>query len=466
MLPRLPLLLLSVLGLAALTVPRPARGDTPPSPLADGGAKLAAGDAAGAMRSLETVTRARPNDAEAFRLLAVACLHANQDRKAMDAAEAAVRLSSADNAQRATAAVLLGKARYGAFDHAYNALFSKAQSLPNMNQLLSQMASHQFPMPSGAVIVEKGDQDAQDDFISMHGSVKDEITRLNATLKKAEEAYKDALAADPHAPGVHDGLGLVLIAQGYPGDARREFRTELLQHGPSGAVYHHLGELDAAEGRDADALENLRRGVTLSPQMHGPYDDLAALYARRGDKNAVQWARGMSALVLGNLGGAQAEFGKAKPTADVCRGQAQLALARKKPDEARAWLDKAQALATRDAATLAARGDLEESLGHHAEAIALYKQAIDVDANCDAAWYGIGLAYDAQKDRESALADYTQALQVNPNNPLAKLNLAQDQADLGRRAEAVATLRDYLQRFPTASNTYDVWAALKQLDAK
>ncbi len=110
-------------------------------------------------------------------------------------------------------------------------------------------------------------------------------------------------------------------------------------------------------------------------------------------------------------------------------------------------------------------GDLEADAGHDQAALDSYHQALVADANDDKGWYGIGLVYDRESNREAALADYKQALQGNPNNPDARLNAAEDEANLGLLPDAVANLQDYLQRFPTATNTYPVQVSLAQLQS-
>lgn len=455
-------------GLAAAS-PQTVAVTSPSAPAAvslldDGGNKLANNDAQGAIRSLQGVVRAQPGNADAYQLLSIAYLQAGQYAQAAGAAENALKPPAPQ--KRASVSVLLGKARYDDFLEDYKKCDAQAGSLPNMAQLLSQMATHNYPMPSGDVLVTGGDITAQDDYEAMRATLKDDVARLKHRLDQSEAAYQDALHDDPQVPGVHEGLGLIRAAQGYPGEARHEFTLELAQHGPSGSVFLHLGELDAAEGHDADAIENLRRAVSLAPQQAAPYEALAALYRRQNDAEHVQWAKGMAALRRSDLRAAALALANSSPqTADLLGAQAQLALTQKHAEDARALLARARALDPRDAGIASMLGDVEEAAGHHEQAIALYRQALDSDAADGAAWYGIGLAYDAQNNRESAVADYAQALQINPNNPWAKLNLAADEADLGQRAKAVSELRDYLQRFPTANNTYAVQTSLAQMEA-
>ncbi len=464
----LPLVVSALCCVLAVGQPPPCRSAAPPAapppPLAAAGQKLADNDIPGAIKGLQAVLQTQPNNADALHLLTIAYLHAAQPAQAAATAETTLQQTGLGPSARAADALLLGKARYSAFVDSFKHYSSTSCSLPNMQQLLGQMATHEYETSRNEVIVTQGDPTAQESYDNTEARLRDAIAQLQKSLKLIEDAYQQALDADPHLAGAHDGLGMVRAAEGYQGEARSEFMTELTEHGPNGIVYTHLGELDAQEGRPADAVAEFQRAVAFSPHLATPYEDLAELCAKQHDDERAQWARGMALLVRGDVPGAgKALAGAAPKSGEMLCAQAQYALTQKRQDDARRLLEKAHALAPDSAPILSTLGDLEEAQGDGDKAVATYKQALDADPACDSAWYGIGLIYDARGDKASAADDYRQALLVNPNNPLAKLNLAADEADLGQSAQAAADLRDYLQRFPTAGNFYVVQTTLAQL---
>ncbi len=452
--------------LSLLPIASAAPTPTPPpsavgSALEDGGKRLAADDTAGAIRSLQAAVRAEPDSAEAAHLLTVAYLHAGQLDHAVSAAQAEVDRPAVRSEDRARAALLLGAASYSLLMKNLKAVDGQISSFDSMKLLLQQMAPHTHMLPTGDVVTDPGDEGLQSESIALNSSIKDTVAGLQKTLAQSEGAFRLALSIDPNLPGAHDGLGLVRAAQGYVGEARSEFLAEIRANGASGQVYLHLAEVQLLQHEDEDAAGNLRLAAALMPDCEAPYHDLALMYERHKDNDGLQWARGMSALKHGDAHAAQAAFARSsRRSADLLCAEALLALQQKRPDDARALLTQARTLDAHNAETMVRLGDLDASLGHYHEALASYQHALELDAACGAAWYGIGLAYDALNDRESAVSDFRQALQISPNDPSIRLHLADDEAELGQNENSVSDFSDYLRRFPTASDGYLVLTAL------
>jgi serine protease Do len=74
-------------------------------------------------------------------------------------------------------------------------------------------------------------------------------------------------------------------------------------------------------------------------------------------------------------------------------------------------------------------------------AIADFSQALRLDPGLVPAYMGRGLAYSAQGDRASAVADYTQAIQRGFEYPLAYYNRGVVLLNQGQQAQAVQDLR-------------------------
>lgn len=462
----------STLCCCVVCSPAPCRSGAPPAPTAStapldvAGQKLADDDIPGAIKTLQIALQAQPSNLDALHLLTLAYLGCGQPSKAISTAQSALQQDAASKESRAQFDLLLGQARYRLFLENYRAALSQLGFIKGSGILTQEMAPHVEILPSGDITTVPGDAGAGEDYDMMADSFRGQVTGLRATLTQAGDAFQDGLDADPHLAGAHDGLGMVRVAEGYVGEARHEFETELAEHGPSGVVYTHLGELDAQEDHMDDAQENFRRATAFSPHLATPYDDLAALYAKQHDDERAQYARGMALLLHGDMMAAGKALSASSPkTCEMLCAQAQYALTQKRQDDARRLLEKARTLDPQNARVASELGDVEEAQGQTDRALADYKEALDADPDCDSAWYGIGLVYDAKNDKDSAVADYKQALLINPNNPLARLNLAADEGDMGQSAQAASDLREYLQRFPTASNFYIIQTSLAQFTA-
>src|SRR5258708_36154620 len=62
------------------------------------------------------------------------------------------------------------------------------------------------------------------------------------------------------------------------------------------------------------------------------------------------------------------------------------------------------------------RGDISYTRGDYASAIADYNQAIQLNPQSDKAYYGRGLAEYSRGDRRGALADFTQSIALNADD--------------------------------------------------
>ena len=70
------------------------------------------------------------------------------------------------------------------------------------------------------------------------------------------------------------------------------------------------------------------------------------------------------------------------------------------------------------------RGNSHFLSGRHDAALADYQKSLALDVSKPwAAWYNIGLVYDAKKDKEKAREAYEKALELNPNFTQARMKL-------------------------------------------
>ena len=123
-------------------------------------------------------------------------------------------------------------------------------------------------------------------------------------------------------------------------------------------------------GRNADAIAAFTQAIAEQPNQADAY-----------------WQRGLARAASGDLTAAQAD----------CDRAVQLA-----PSQAQAWN---------------ARGSVRFQQKDYAGAIADGIRATELDANLADAYFNLGLAYGAKGDRGQALAQFTRAAALQPDNP-------------------------------------------------
>jgi len=103
-------------------------------------------------------------------------------------------------------------------------------------------------------------------------------------LDDAELAFIKALEIDPHLTDAHNFLGAVLNEEGRTDEAEREFRTVLDDpaYPTPEKGYFNLGQLYASQGRDVEAIDNLRRAVEINTKYYAAHFQLASVLDKTG----------------------------------------------------------------------------------------------------------------------------------------------------------------------------------------
>lgn len=209
-----------------------------------------------------------------------------------------------------------------------------------------------------------------------------------SAMRRAEEAFRQALAANPD-----DATYVAWL----------------------GACYARVGELERAE-------DQLRKATTMRPAaMPKAWLDLVAVQGRRGDiKAAEQTARQGIASDPGN--------------ADLINALARLLLEHGgSPDEALALADKAHSLQPGSASILDTLGWAQHRKGNRAEAIRLLRQAVERAPNDTAirdhyeragltadVWHSRAQTHVADGRYVDALHAYDSAIELEPNSQLLR----------------------------------------------
>jgi len=93
--------------------------------------------------------------------------------------------------------------------------------------------------------------------------------------------------------------------------------------------------------------------------------------------------------------------------------------------------------------------------GKPADAIANYQQALRLDPNSSQAHHNLGLALQAQGQTGAAIVEFRAALKLQPDYESAEHHLANRLADVGRLEEAIAHYETALQLDPNHAETYN-----------
>ena len=96
----------------------------------------------------------------------------------------------------------------------------------------------------------------------MMAMADDKLYRADAAIKE----FEAALAADPHYPGIHTGLGIIYWRNDNIDEAEREFREELSSYPKDPIANCTLGRiLRGGRNKPAEAIPYLEAALAVNP---------------------------------------------------------------------------------------------------------------------------------------------------------------------------------------------------------
>ena len=224
-------------------------------------------------------------------------------------------------------------------------------------------------------------------------------------FEEAEASFNQTLRDDPSSAEALYGLGSVYLKQQKPGEARATFqRAVKLRSSYADTVpnaWNNLGLLAAGESNMAEAIQDFREALRLSP------DHLVALV---------------------NLGNAY-------------RGQKQW-------EEARQVLERAVAVSPGDAEANYALGMVFAQRDDTARAYEHLQRALKARPNYPEALNNLGVLYLRTQRRNEAVASFEECIRVAPGFDQSYLNLARVYALENLPDKARAVLLELLQQRP------------------
>jgi tetratricopeptide (TPR) repeat protein len=114
---------------------------------------------------------------------------------------------------------------------------------------------------------------------------------------------------DPSLESAYYGLGVISIAQGKPADAIEQLKKALLIQRTDADALNLLGAAYVAANQPEQALEPLRSAIALVPVgWADPYKTLSSAYTKLNKTELANWANAMALLESGDPAGAEAEL--------------------------------------------------------------------------------------------------------------------------------------------------------------
>ncbi|MXW01656.1 MAG: tetratricopeptide repeat protein [Holophagales bacterium] len=274
-------------------------------------------------------------------------------------------------------------------------------------------------------------------IVSLNPEARDAHLNLSEALIESDrfeeslEASRIAVGQRPDSPGAHSNLGLALMAFDRFEEAEAAFGRTLEIDPRDRNGHQNLGELMKRQGRYDEAVEQYRRALEIDPDF------------------ALGWA-----------GLADAHFlaGRHEEAAETARKS--LAIDPDSPNTAalQSLLDRAAT------ATIHSRAERLRGQQRPGEALALYREALDLDSRFAPAIAGMGVAFFELERYEEAIETMERALVLVPELPEASsLHRLTGRAlqELGRLEEAAEQFVRTLELDPRDTEALDRLAFLR-----
>ena len=272
------------------------------------------------------------------------------------------------------------------------------------------------------------------------------LTGTAIWIEAARGACEAALGIDSKAAEPHTCLGMVLNGTGAYEKAATEFNTALDFEPTNDLSYVGLATAYEKLGRSSDAERTYRRAIQLRPNYWNSYTMLGAYYYRRGRfDDAAAMFQQVVALAPDNYraySSLGAVFFKQERIGEAIESfQKSLAI---KPNYVAA----------------SNLGTLYFFEGDFKQAVDAFRQALSFDRGKYQVWQNIASALECAGETQEATASYRQArdlvlaqLAVNARDPGLHVLLAVEQAFLGDKVQARASLDEALRLAPTNGRT-------------
>jgi tetratricopeptide (TPR) repeat protein len=201
---------------------------------------------------------------------------------------------------------------------------------------------------------------------------------------------------------------------------------DLLARDPQDATsWFGLGRALLELSRADEAVEPFRRAVAIDPEYTAAQRDLGRALLETGDAEGARRACLRAARLADTTGDLQTGN---EARVFLRRAERTLGIERAEPEasapRARRALAKSASQGVSAAHAIYKRGFDHFANDRTAEAIELYREAIDLDPDLAIAWNGLSLAYRQQGDLSAAVEAGQRLIELEPEDPLSHTNLS------------------------------------------
>lgn len=262
-----------------------------------------------------------------------------------------------------------------------------------------------------------------------------------AAIGKLDEAIADYTAVideDPNYAEYHFDLGGLLHRLGRDEEAIAEYETAMRLSPPFPELYYNRGDVRAGLGDLDGAIADFRYVLELDPEYTDAYVNLAGLLADIGGSGTADLgdpAAGADAAAVVAEGLTVAPD---NPHLHCLEGRLHLESGRL--SEARSALNRALAVDPALAEGWALLGMLCYTEGNRTEAVAALSRALELNPT-SAAYFNRGAMHEEAEEWEPAVADFTAAIDLDPQDPDSWAHRSACRARLGQADAAAVDLR-------------------------
>src|SRR5216683_1755103 len=283
--------------------------------------------------------------------------------------------------------------------------------------------------------------------------------------RTGKECYERALKLDPEDPQAHSGLGRAFAAVGDLPAARAELEAALRQVDTDPLLHYEYGSLLRRIGDSQGALSAVQRAVQLDPKDYRFRSRLGALLVERREYEKAEAELRQARLgndrygeTWFNLARALAGQGKLGEAIDTMRRAVELEPANadylyfqglvfeqgQQVQDAVESFQKSIAKSPRNADAYEHLGQNLNVQNRFVEAVTAFKKAAEIDPSRARLWTQIGDSQQQARDLDAAIASYQKSLAQDPNQPgvWSKLGIAyKDRGCAGCKSRAIEALK-------------------------
>ena len=268
-------------------------------------------------------------------------------------------------------------------------------------------------------------------------------------LEEAAEYAERAVTYDP--PAAHLILAQIAVKKGDFETAEREAQIAISAGNSQPEPRLILADVLIARGDARQAISLLRKTLDEGITDRVVHAKLAVACAWVGDFDGVEDAlRGLGEIRDPNF----------------CLTFGRLALSHQRSDEARRWFDRTLALDPDNPEAKLKLGLMALNEGRLTEAREFIQEAVAADLESFEGWSALGMVFARQGDPEGAIIAWERAHTIDPDFVEILFNLGVANAQLGRVAQAIAYLEDYLARAQPGPQRDQALAITQQLRAR